>query len=420
MAIYGRSSWARINLGTDLEAELAKFKDFNNWLGVSAIAGRIQLADPLTEVTLGINPINKARLDMGLSLEGHNPTDLLNAFLERGEDTSVTVGTEELDFAPVFGGVDDLFLDEDWAAFWIVKQKRVDVEHSESQREHLAAKMFNRPFRILETEDKNEIKDLLESEIIAERKQNLVFINFKTGRIYTDMTDDKSLQYFYFFMKENFEIELNATTMYFGPNETPWQYDFFKTILADNIISGEMDELIESYLDETKLAALREKYEIVDYLYKKKKTYCQYSDESYLVSLNTPALICDEKVKSSIGSQDNISCWEVLSQIENWNVLGSDLVIGRDNGVNIIKANVNVCNALTWVFKNVEMTKTFLEDHSDDCHSYNEYALAYIKCLSLFEDIYVALIKRVLQIENDDVTTGIKVVMMSVEESVEA
>jgi hypothetical protein len=165
---------------------------------------------------------------------------------------------------------------------------------------------------------------------------------------------------------------------------------------------------VGSYLDDVKFAELQERYPLIGLLYKKKKTYCQYSDDSYVVYLQTPSVICDEKLKASVGATDNISCWEILSEIESWNVLASDVSVGIEDGPKSWKVNVNICTSLTQVLKNVELTKNFIDSHSEDSHSYSEYTLAYLNCLSIFEDLYVSLIKRVLEIEADDTTTGMK------------
>jgi hypothetical protein len=412
MSLYGKSSWARLELAQDTkEDDLEKFKNFNDWLGISAAAANVRLWDEANEMTVGINPISQARLDV---INPINPTnkdaeDIFYALVDRVVGNSVLdVGGDEVDFSPCYGGLESMMLSDTAAAFWFVKRKRIDLEDQESQKEQIAANMYHMPFRLLYSDDKNEVKDMLDKEITSDRKQNVVLVDFETGRIYTDMTDDKSLMYLNDFFKSSFDIELKATTLYFGPNGTPWQYDFFKKILAGNIINTEMDELVGSYLDDVKFAELQERYPLIGLLYKKKKTYCQYSDDSYVVDLQTPSVICDEKLKASVGATDNISCWEILSEIESWNVLASDVSVGIEDGPKSWKVNVNICTSLTQVLKNVELTKNFIDSHSEDSHSYSEYTLAYLNCLSIFEDLYVSLIKRVLEIEADDTTTGMK------------
>lgn len=423
MALYGRASWARLELNQDTkEEDLKKFDNFEDWFGISAVAADINLWDESNELTVGINPLDKARLDVGVNFT-NSAEDIFYAFVDRDPSASFleigvdTQTPERLNYSPFFGTRDQMKLSDKVYGFWFVKRKRIDLEDAESQKEKLASDMYHKPFRVLDTEDKNEIKELLDTDITADRKQNVVFVDFESGRIYTDMTDDKSLLYLYDFLTKIFGIEVKATTLFFGPNETPWQYDFFKKILSENIISTEMDELVDSYLDDAKLAEIREKYPIIDALYKKKKTYCQFSDDQYLLSLNVPAVISDEKMKVSVGATDNISCWEILSEIESWNVLNSDIVAGSEDGPVSWKTHVNISTSLTQVFKNVEFTKTFVDNHSnlDKTSTYKDYALEYCKLLTLFEDLYVSLIKRVLEIEADDTTTGIKAVSVVTE-----
>jgi hypothetical protein len=411
MALYGKSSWARLSLDPDTkDQDLLNFTAFSDWFGISAVSADIQLWDESNDVTVGINPLDQARLDVGVPFE-KNTEDIFYAHVDRViGDSDITVDNDVLDYAPFFGGKDSMMLSDTVAGFWFVKRKRIDLEDPESQKEALASKMYHKPFRILETEDKNEIKDLLDTNITADRKQNVVLIDFGTGRIYTDMTDDKSLMYFHNFLKSAFGIEIKATTLFFGPNETPWQHDFFKKILDNNVIQEEMEELVEAYLDDVKLAELREKFPLADSLYKKKKTYCQYSDDQYLVSLQVPATISDEKLKAQVGATDNLSCWEILTEIENWNVLGSDVVAGSTDGPVSWRTSVIMGKNLTQVFKNVELTKNFIDSHSDSPSSYKEHALTYLECLTLFEDLYVALVKRVLEIGVDDTATGLKTV----------
>lgn len=412
MSVYGKSSWTRLSLDTaTLEDDYKKIQDFSNWIKISALAARIQVLDE--GFTYGINPVDQARLDMKFErLTPQNQHDIYGYFNDIPVGGSgFILDDEEYDLSPFFGKFEDYEIKDKVLAFWFVKRKFVELEDADSQREQLSSQMFGRPFRMLDSDAKNEVKDMLVSETYADRSQGLVVIDFNNGKIFTDMSDDKSIQYLYLFLRENFGIEISATILFFGETEKPWQYDFFKNIIKENIISDEMDELLDCYLDDTKLAELRERYSFMDVIYRKKKTFCQYSDNKYLVDLQAPSVISDEKLKTSVGAADNICSWEILRQIEDWNVLGADVQTGNEDGIKYWKTSVGICTNISHVYKNLEMTKNFISSHSSaDNKKYSDYVYNLYLCLQVFEGLYLNMIKRVLGIDENETTVGIKIV----------
>lgn len=443
MSVYGKMSWSRLQILPESLEDLKKnLEEFTGWLAVSALSAEIMVKYDDWSDSHGLNRISSPRgelelYDKILDITGLGDSDsdklkdiMVESFIGKYEDikesNTLVVNDESWDFELSLDGLyptlEDLKLNEDRLAFWFVTRKRVNLEDLDSQKESLAIKEHNVPFKLLKGDARKVIMANLEEEIHSDRKQFPVLVNLQNGRIYVGTTNKKSLEMLSGFFQNNFGVPMFGTTLTFGDTSTPWEMDLFGNILEENILDAEISGVADLIDEEDALREMLKNNPVAAGIMHKRTKLAEYSDEEYLLELHTGVSMSPKDVtKGSISTADCLTAWRFLKEFSDWYVFEGTLVGKSEDGPVKWKIDVTPNMGPFVVFKNLEISKGYLEELCDadslEKLGYNVIVRHVFRGLEFFENLYIGTIMRVLAIAEDDADmVGIKPLIMSSEQ----
>lgn len=449
MTAYGKGTWARLALQEEDRTKIQDwFSDFNQEKEIkllvnSALVANLSLnhRDDVSE-TISINPYSKPRLDIDFKEEYEELNSdqsysdfcgkVLGALItEDGKPVEELTIDSEDNIIPVKmyypSTPESLKITDSLLAFWVVSQKRMNLEDIDSQKEALAIRSYSRPFRTLNGELKKTVMIDVEENLYIERKQFLVFLDMETGRVYSSSASKNFVEALHFLLKRVFEVEAKATRMYYGDSELPWEMDFFSRMTEKNNIANDLREYIDNKDDQNKLEDLAGNYPILNELINKGTLFNEYAGNNYIVQCHTPAVFSDKKMNIDVTAKDNLACACILDEMTEWEILMCNLIFKNSEEKKILKLDVGYNKAnVTTTFKNMEFLPKYIYRYisKEDLQaggkaSYAEVLEAFYMMLYDFEDRYVGFIKELFEIELDDTSTGILLLESPFEEEIE-
>ena len=419
MSTYGKANWSRLAIKKEnLEDVEKSITDFKNWFQASALWANINIiGDPSVDgVTLGINPVDRARLDILPESMDFDYVELMREINELDDkndffDTGI-LGT--YDFSNHFSNsLDNYLLDEEKKiyGFWFVIRKSINLEDLESQKEHEASRLYKKPFRLLDGESKKDVLANINIESWADRKQVLVLFELIDGKMFVAGANKKILEYLSWFMNAYFSTTILPTILYVPDNgELPWTTELFTKIMDANIIGLDMDEVLDNIDNESKIEDLKKTNSIIQNILRKKTLFCEYSDDYSVIQLHTPSEFSGHN--SFIAAGDNMSAWTIHKNL-NWKPASALLVSKLENGLTRWKIDLAPNMNVTHTYKGLELGKQFLKENVEESlmksGGYIKLVSGYFESLINFEQTFISLVTRVLEIDPNDGVVGIRI-----------
>jgi hypothetical protein len=195
--MFGRGNWAIVGIAKDsLEAFKSNLEDRKLMIAVSQLAASA-VTRHIKVDAVGINPFSVPRLDEQheMSLEhqqelaryaGSSPEARVNDTLPEEILSSESFASGEQNF--------ELHSSLPWYGLWAVSNQWKDVSDLPSVKEQHSYSVLERPYKFLQSTDKNTVDQDVHGITAATRKQLPVLLDFNEGRAYIENSSKKTIQ----------------------------------------------------------------------------------------------------------------------------------------------------------------------------------------------------------------------------------
>jgi hypothetical protein len=195
--MFGRGNWAIVGIAKDsLEAFKSNLEERKLMIAVSQLAASA-VTRHIKVDAVGINPFSVPRLDEQheMTLEhqqelaryaGSSPEARINDTLPEEILSSESYGSGEQNF--------ELHSSLPWYGLWAVSNQWKDVSDLPSVKEQHSYSVLERPYKFLQSTDKNTVDQDVHGITAATRKQLPVLLDFNEGRAYIENSSKKTIQ----------------------------------------------------------------------------------------------------------------------------------------------------------------------------------------------------------------------------------
>ena len=270
MSLFGKGNWTRFAINPeDWTLWVEFFKNQRLAFSGSAFAARTALlSNSELDTTCGINPPCWPCGDAPFPHEQMNLDRKVHPWIARNladdtnlepwelpeavsEETGVCLTGDRYwgDTAARFNLLDD---SESVIGFWLVLHKREILDDMNALREHSAATMNHKPFKMLPSNQKTEITKSLESDGLVDyisRTQCPVILDFNQGSVWIGTGTKKLIEAFKFWVNHYLKVQITPLELSLGGNPK-WPQLALEGFLAADIYKLERQEAMVEALKE--------------------------------------------------------------------------------------------------------------------------------------------------------------------------